>query len=81
MMSSIAASGTPTGGYRAWPVSRATAPASVPGSRPAMMSLSRWQQEIPAACMNVARPISAAVSASQGSRVAVRRERDGCPRR
>ena len=33
-----------------------------------MMSPSRWEQVIPAACMNVARPISAAVSASQVAR-------------
>ncbi len=33
-----------------------------------MMSDSRWQQEIPAACMNAGRPISVAVSASQVAR-------------
>ena len=33
-----------------------------------MMSPSRWQQVIPAACRNVARPISCAQSASQVAR-------------
>jgi hypothetical protein len=33
-----------------------------------MMSPSRWQQVIPAACMKAGRPISAAVSASQVAR-------------
>jgi hypothetical protein len=32
------------------------------------MSPGCWQQEIPAACMNVASPVSAAVSASQVAR-------------
>ena len=56
MISSMAASGTLTAahrGYRARPPSSATASCSLPGSRPAVMSPSRWQQVIPAACMNV----------------------------
>ena len=53
--------------------SSATACSSPAGSRPAMMSPSRWEQVIPAACMNAGRPSSWATSASQ-----VARSR-GCP--
>ena len=52
---------------RAAPSSR-TASASPPGSRPATRSPSRWEQLIPAACMNVASPSSSAQSASHVAR-------------
>jgi hypothetical protein len=38
------------------------------GSSPAIRSPSRWEQLIPAACMNVARPSSSAQPASQVAR-------------
>jgi hypothetical protein len=50
-------------GRRAAPSSR-TASASPTGSSPATRSPSRWEQVIPAACMNVASPSSCAQSAS-----------------
>ena len=65
MMSSITASGMLTARCRP---SSATAWSSVPGFRAAVMSPSRWQQVIPAACRNVARPVSCAASASQVAR-------------
>ena len=40
----------------------------LPGFRPAVMSPSRWQQVIPAACRNVASPVSCATSASEVAR-------------
>ena len=52
---------------RAAPSSR-TASASAAGSRSASRSPRRWEQVIPAACMNVARPMSWAASASQVAR-------------
>ena len=51
-------------GRRAAP-SSVTASASPAGSSVASRSPSRWEQVIPAACMNVARPSSRAQSASQ----------------
>jgi hypothetical protein len=54
--------------HRALPPSSATACSSLPGFRPAVMSPSRWQQVIPAACRNVASPVSCAASASQVAR-------------
>ena len=54
--------------YRVLPPSTATALASPPGSRPAVMSPSRWQQLIPAACRNAGRPRSRATSASHVAR-------------
>ena len=63
MMSSSAAQ---RDAHRALPPSSATACSSPPGSRPAMMSPSRWEQVIPAACMNVARPSSCAALGQPG---------------
>ena len=54
-------------GCRAAP-SSCTAAASSAGSSPVIRSPSRWEQLIPAACMNVARPSSRAQSASQVAR-------------
>ena len=65
MISSNAASGIMAG---APPRAAATAPASPAGSSPATRSPSRWEQLIPAACMNVASPSSSAHSASQVAR-------------
>ena len=53
---------------RAAPPSSRTASASPAGSSPAIRSPSRWEQLIPAACMNVASPSSCAQSASQVAR-------------
>ena len=64
MISSNAASGI----IAARPPSSRTASASPPGSSPATRSPSRWEQLIPAACMNVASPSSSAASASQVAR-------------
>src|SRR5204863_1855591 len=50
------------------PPSSRTASASPPGSSAAARSPSRWEQLIPAACMNVASPSSSAQSASQVAR-------------
>ena len=50
------------------PPSSRTASASPPGCSPATRSPSRWEQLIPAACMNVASPSSSAASASQVAR-------------
>ena len=52
---------------RAAPSSR-TAAASLAGSSPAIRSPSRWEQVIPAACMNVASPSWSAQPASQVAR-------------
>ena len=65
MTSSNAASGIIAGGP---PRAAATASASPAGSSPATRSPSRWEQLIPAACMNVASPSSSAQSASQVAR-------------
>ena len=54
--------------YRRVPPSSATASASLAGSSPATRSPSRWEQLIPAAGMNVARPSWPAQSASQVAR-------------
>jgi hypothetical protein len=55
------------GAHRVAP-SSATAVASSAGLRAASRSPSRWEQVIPAACMNVARPSRSATSASQVAR-------------
>ena len=46
--------------------SRATASSSLPGSSPAIRSPSRWEQLIPAACMNVASPSCSAAAGQPG---------------
>ena len=64
MISSNTASGIMAGA----PPSSRTASASPAGSSPATRSPSRWEQLIPAACMNVASPSSSAQSASHVAR-------------
>jgi hypothetical protein len=58
-----------------------TASASPAGSSPATRSPRRWEQEIPAACMNVASPSSPAASRGQVARSRLVSSRAARPRR